>query len=505
MPSALLPGEVQRCALQCRPYPTQLPDGDAAACDDGWLFPAWRCCVLAIGLARPTPSLQRHESEGGATSTRLPSFDVRRILRHFGGCIPSPAQGQVIGVDGLLATGLVILLGYVLGEIVAKLGLPRVSGYIVAGLILNPRITGFVPTAFVDSMGTSLDLSLAVLTFAIGGTLALGALRELGKTIILIAFCEAQLSALLVTIGCLVTLPFVLPASGHLMTTIAPLAVLLGALASPTDPSATLAVVRQYKAKGMVTFSIMAASAIDDALGILNYSIGIMIALVLITHRMEGISTILEPLVAIGGALAIGVAFGLAFHFIPAWLRGESDGLQIALLLALLGICYGVSAALRLDQLLATMAMGMTVVNVSRRRERHRVFFLLEESVEPIIFIVFFTVSGMLLDVSVLLQYLPVVLLFVVFRSLGKLAGANLGARIGRASSTVRRYTGWGLIPQGGIVIGLALIVQQETALAGISAILLNVIIGATVIHELVGPLTAKLAIMKAGEAERSR
>jgi len=405
-------------------------------------------------------------------------------------------------VTGLLATGLAITLGYVLGETVRKLGLPRVTGYIVAGLILNPRVTGLVTSSFVDSMGTTTDLSLAVLTFAIGGTLAFGPLRELGKKILFIALGESQLSALLVAAGCLATLPFLLPGEGSLLTTIAPLAILLGALASPTDPSATLAVVRQYRAKGMVTFSIMASAAIDDALGILNYSLGVVIALVLITHRVEGIGTILEPLVAVGGALGLGAASGLAFRFAPRWLRGDSDGLQIALLLGLLGVCYGVSTILGLDQLLATMAMGILVVNATRRQERHRIFHLLEESVEPVVFIVFFTVSGMLLDVGVLLRYLPVVLLFVVFRSAGKLAGAYLGARLGRAASAVRRYTGWGLIPQGGIVIGLALLAQQNAGLAPISHILLNVIIGATVIHELIGPLTAKLAITKSGETE---
>jgi Kef-type K+ transport system membrane component KefB len=405
-------------------------------------------------------------------------------------------------VTGLLATGLAITLGYVLGEIVRKLGLPRVTGYIIAGLILNPRISGLVTNTFVDSMGTTTDLSLAILTFAIGGTLAVGPLRELGKKILFIAVGEAQLSALLVVAGCLATLPFLLPGEGSFLTTIAPLAILLGALASPTDPSATLAVVRQYRAKGMVTFSIMASAALDDALGILNYSLGVVIALVLITHHVEGIGTVLEPLVAIGGALGLGAASGLAFRFAPRWLRGESDGLQIALLLGLLGICYGVSSLFRLDQLLATMAMGVLVVNTSRRQERPHIFHLLEESVEPIVFIVFFTVSGMLLDVGVLLRYLPVVLLFVVFRSAGKLGGAYLGAKLGRAAPAVRRYAGWGLIPQGGIVIGLALLAQQNAGLAPISHILLNVIIGATVIHELIGPLAAKLAITKSGEAE---
>ena len=407
-------------------------------------------------------------------------------------------------MNGLLATGLAILLGYVLGETARKVGLPRVSGYIVAGLILNPRITGLVSGAFVDSMGTVTDLSLAVLTFAIGGTLAFASLKDLGKKILFIAVGEAQLSALLVTVGCLATLPFLLHESAGFVATIVPLSVLLGTLASPTDPSATLAVVRQYRAKGMVTFSIMAAAALDDALGILNYSLGIMVAMILVTHHIAGVATILEPLLAIVGALAVGAVSGLAFRYAPRWLRGESSGLQIALLIGVLGICYGVASILHLDQLLATMAMGITVVNSTRPQERHQVFVLLEESVEPVIFIVFFTVSGMLLDVQVLIRYLPVVLVFVFFRTVGKLAGAYLGARLGRASRAVRRYTGWGLIPQGGIVIGLALLVQQETALASISHILLNVVIGATVIHELIGPLTAKLAIVKSGEADTS-
>lgn len=408
-------------------------------------------------------------------------------------------------MNGLLATGLAIMLGYIMGELAKKIGLPRVSGYIIAGLLLNPRITGAVSTGFVDSMGTVTDLSLAILTFAIGGTLAFGPVKELGKKILFIALGEAQLSAFLVAVGCMAILPFLLHDSGGFLTTIAPLSLLLGALASPTDPSATLAVVRQYKAKGMVTFSIMAAAALDDALGILNYSLAVVIAIVLTTHHIEGVSVILEPLLSIGGALALGALAGFAFRHQPTWLQGESNGLQIALLLGTLGICYGVAAALGLDQLLATMAMGITVVNTGPERDRHQVFVLLEESVEPIIFIVFFTVSGMLLDVGILFQYLPVVLLFVVFRSIGKLGGAYLGARLGHASPEVRKYTGWGLIPQGGIVIGLALLIQQEAALGSISLILLNVIIGATVIHELIGPLTAKIAIMKAGEATRTK
>jgi len=394
-----------------------------------------------------------------------------------------------------------IAAGYVLGEAAQKIRLPRVSGYIVAGLILNPEVSGFVSSTFVNSTDSITNLALAVLTFAVGGTLAIAPLKELGRGILFIALGEAELSALLVTTGCLVVLPVFVHVPGGYVTTIVPLALLLGSLASPTDPSATLAVIHQYKARGLVSFSIMAAAALDDAFGIINFSVATIVASVLITHSGAGAGVVFEPFIEIFGAVALGIAAGFGFHYIPRVLRAESDGLLIVLMFALLALCYGVSTLLGLDQLLATMSMGVVVVNFGANRDR--IFRLLEDVIEPLVFVVFFTISGMLLDFAVLWKYLPLVLFFVLFRSAGKLGGTYLGARLGGAPANVRRYAGWGLIPQGGIVIGLALILKQNAAFSEISTILLSVIIGATVLHELIGPLTAKLAIQKSGEINR--
>jgi len=405
-------------------------------------------------------------------------------------------------MNTLLILGMTIGAGYLFGELVTKVGLPRVSGYILAGLALNPRITGVVPAAFVDGSDGITSFALAILTFAVGGTLALGPLRDLGKKILLLALGEAELSALLVILGGLAILPFLLPGEGGFLDTIVPLALMLGALASPTDPSATLAVIHQYRAKGMVSFSIMAAAALDDALGIINFSIATVIAAALITHSSGEIGAVFEPFLTIGGALALGAAAGLAFHFVPRWLKAEAEGLLLVLVFGLLALIYGLSTLLGLDPLLATMGMGIVVVNFTR--DRDRIFRLIEEYIEPFVFVMFFTISGMLLDIGILLRYFPIVLLFVVFRSVGKLGGAYLGASLGGAAPQVRRFAGWGLIPQGGIVIGLALLLQRDPAFAPVSQILLNVIIGATVLHELIGPLTAKIAIVKSGEIPKA-
>ena len=394
--------------------------------------------------------------------------------------------------------GIMILVGYLLGELAGKLGLPRVSGYILAGLALNPNLSGFISHDFVRSTDVLTSLSLSILTFAVGGTLAIAPLKELGRGIIFLALGEAELSALLVTLGSLVVLPFFVPAGGSFLTTVVPLALLLGALASPTDPSATLAVIHQYKAKGLVSFNIMAAAAVDDALGIVNFSVATVIASVLITHGSGQLAMLLDPVVAIFGALALGTCVGLAFHYLPRLIRADSDGLLLVLVVALLALCYGLATFLGLDQLLATMSMGMVIVNFGSSRDR--IFRLLEEYFEPLVFVLFFTISGMLLDIAVLIKYLPLVLLFVVFRSIGKLGGAYVGATVGGATRAVRKYAGWGLIPQGGIVIGLALVLQRDATFDELSGILLSVIIGATVLHELIGPLTSKLALQKAGE-----
>lgn len=402
-------------------------------------------------------------------------------------------------MNALLVVGILLAAGFTLGELVGKLGLPRVTGYILAGVLLNPDVLHIVPVQFVEATEPVTSIALAILTFAVGGTLALAPLRELGKGIAFIAAGEAELAALAVTLGAMGTLPFLIRLeNASFLATFLPLALLLGALASPTDPSATLAVIHQYKAKGPVSFSIMAAAALDDALGIINFSVAVMLATILTSHVSVHAFSLLTPFFSIGGAIGFGIVLGIAFHVISRHLRGEAEGLFIVLILAILTLCYGIAALLGLDQLLATMSVGITVVNFGH--ERDRIFRIIETYAEPLVFVLFFTISGMYLDFQILLKFFPVVLLFVAFRSMGKLVGAYAGASLARAAPSVRRYTGWGLIPQGGIVIGLALVLKQNPSLVSITSVLLNVIIGATVIHELIGPLVAKLALHKAGE-----
>ncbi|MBN1283306.1 MAG: sodium:proton exchanger, partial [Proteobacteria bacterium] len=155
-----------------------------------------------------------------------------------------------------------------------------------------------------------------------------------------------------------------------------------------------------------------------------------------------------------------------------------------------------------LDELLATMAMGIMVTNFNPERER--VFEILERYAEEMIFVLFFTLSGMYLDFGVLATSAILVALYAFWRTAGKFAGTWIGAGIGGASAPVKRYTALGLIPAGGIIIGLALLLKQNPAFDRFADIVINVIIGATVIHELAGPILVQYAFRKSGETGRS-
>jgi NhaP-type Na+/H+ or K+/H+ antiporter len=278
-----------------------------------------------------------------------------------------------------------------------------------------------------------------------------------------------------------------------------PLCILLGCLACPTDPSATLAVVHECKAKGPVVSTIMGVAAFDDALGIVNYSLGVALATLLIQDQGFSLySSLLEPAAGIAGGMAIGAVFGLVFNRLTLLMEKETEGALIVVIFGMLCLCFGIASGLYYDELLATMTMGCVVVNYNPKHEQ--IFTILERYTEELIFVLFFTLSGMHLNFSAISGAYVLIFFFVLFRGLGKVTGTMLGAFVSRAPGVVRRYAALGLIPQGGIVIGLALMIKNNPALAAFSDALIGIVIGATVIHELIGPVTSKTALVKAGE-----
>ena len=407
-------------------------------------------------------------------------------------------------MDTTLVVGLILLAGLVFGEVASRLRLPRVTGYIVAGVILDPNVSHIIPAAFQQHTDFITNISLSFITFLIGGTILASRIRRLGRGIMAITVFEAEVTFFVVAAGIAFMLPLIVhKAHGGFLDLFLPVGLIIGALASPTDPSGTIAVVDQFKAKGDVTSTILGVSAFDDALGLINFSLAVVVAKVLITHQaFNAYNSLGMPLLSIGGAAITGIIFGIVFNFAERMLHEESEGIFIVMMFGLLSMCYGVARWLGVDELLSTMTMGIVVTNFTRHRER--IFDLMHRYVEEIIFVIFFTLSGMYLDFGVLMSSIVVVGLYTLWRTVGKFAGTYVGATIAGSPKPIKRYTAIGLIPSGGIIVGLALSLKDTPAFAPFADIVLSVVIGATVIHELAGPILVQFALRRTGEISRS-
>ncbi|MDD5458669.1 MAG: cation:proton antiporter [Phycisphaerae bacterium] len=402
-------------------------------------------------------------------------------------------------MSGLLLIGVIIALGFIGGKIAERIRLPKVTGFILMGVLLNPTLLGLTPKDFTQHTDVVINIALCFITFAVGGSLFYPKVKELGKTILYVTIFEGEFAFIATVGGLLAGFIFLGGANEGWMKTFIPLSLLLGCLASPTDPSATLAVAHEFKAKGEVTSTVLGVAAFDDVLGIINYSIAIAIAGILVSQdQMRFSSVVLGPAVQIFGGILLGAATGFAFNIVGFLLKNEAEGALIVLILAMLCLCFGIAEFINVDELLAVMAMGAIVVNFNHRREK--IFRVLERYTDELIFVLFFTLSGMHLNFSVLVKYLPIVILFVTFRTIGKIGGAATGAHLARADANIKKYAWRGLIPQGGIVVGLALIIKQNANFSQIADIIISVIIGTTIIHEIIGPILSESALKKAGE-----
>jgi len=190
--------------------------------------------------------------------------------------------------------------------------------------------------------------------------------------------------------------------------------------------------------------------------------------------------------------------FGFFLNILTKIIKKETEGVLLTLIISLLSLCYGLAGMFGADELLSTMTMGIVVVNYNIKKEK--LFKILERYTEELIFVLFFTISAMHLNFSVMVSNYLFIIIFIVFRSIGKFTGTIVGGKISKSSLSIQKFTVGGLIPQGGIVIGLALVIKQNPAFDSISDIILNVIIGATIIHEIFGPVISKFALEKAGE-----
>ena len=385
----------------------------------------------------------------------------------------------------LLYLSMLLFGGLLCGRLVKQIKLPNVTGYLLAGLILGPRVLGLVPAETVTSLGLLSDLALGFIAFSIGGEFKLSYFKRVGATPVVIAALEALGASVVVTLAVLCT--------GVGL----PMALILGAIASATAPAATIMVIKQYKAKGPVTETLLSVVAIDDAAALILFGFAVS-TVTAITHGSSGGSllySILSPFLEILISAAIGTALALLSAFLLRYFKKDSN----ILIIACAGIfgSVGLAALLGGSPLLTCMFFGAVFVNAYRRADK---VLKLADSVTSPIYLLFFAVSGAGLNLSIIPQIGVIGVVYVLTRVVGKMAGASLGATLCRAPASVRKFLGPALIPQAGVAIGLTLVAQQVVPEQ--AQIVRAVVLCGTFIYEIIGPAVTKFTLSKAGEIQ---
>ncbi|HYQ56658.1 MAG TPA: cation:proton antiporter [Draconibacterium sp.] len=398
----------------------------------------------------------------------------------------------------ILSIGLLIFTGYIFGELAEKIKLPKISGYILAGILLNPDLLGIMSVQFVEHTDPILSISLAFITFSIGGSLSAKKLRTTGKAVLSLTLLESLFAFLIVFIFMFVTLRFFIHIFQSVYVDIA-ISLVLASLAAPTDPSATLAVIHEYKAKGEVSSTMLEIAAFDDIVGIVIYTLVTAFAAFFLGNtNIEIGNTLLGLGKNVGGAILIGGIVGLIFQFSIKLFEKQAEGTLIVLTFGLILLSYGISEYFAFESLLSTIILGAVVANYNPLADK--ILKLIERYTDELIFVIFFTLSGLHLQLSSISGSYMLIIIYIVARAIGKFSGIYTGSLFFTTSPKVKKYTAGGLIPQGGIVIGLALLLTKDPVFKDSGSMIIGVVIGAALIHEIIGPVASRLSLKKAGE-----
>lgn len=405
-----------------------------------------------------------------------------------------------VGDKALYVMGFLIFMSLLVVLLAKRFRVPIVVGYVFLGILLSidviknlPFLTPTQKEWYIFTLDTFeyvSSVALAFIAFTIGSELSVKVLKRLGKSISFIALFEAVGAFLVVTLAVL--------AYGRPLY----LALILGAIASATAPAATVMVLKEYKAEGVLTSMIMAVVGIDDAIALILFSLIEPIAFMQysgggnlqITHILG------EPLIEIFGSIGMGLIVGYLSQLLITTFDDKTKKI-----LTLVSTIVGASAlatVFHLSPLITNMTVGFAYRNFARKNLGISDYM---DTITTPLYAMFFILAGTEIRLSGIasISFLSIAFIYLLARVFGKVSGASLGAILGKAPDKVKKYIGFGLLPQSGVAIALAYTVQKDfVAAPKVGLLVFNTLLFTAALTEVFGPFATKYAITKAGEAQ---
>jgi Kef-type K+ transport system membrane component KefB len=377
----------------------------------------------------------------------------------------------------LIAIGGILLFAIAADVIGKHTFLPRVTLLLLFGVLIGKDVLDLIPIIVTNQFELLADIALIMVGFLIGGKLTRKSMRgAVGKTLwisssaVLITVCTVSFSLLLIGIE-------------------TQLAILLGCIATATAPAATMDIISESNYQGPFASLLISIVAIDDALGLIVFSIGIAFVSALNGNEYS-MYPVLISLKEIGGAIILGAGIGLP----AAYLTGRLSPGQPILVeaLALVFLCGGLAIWLNVSFLIAPIVMGCVIANLAKH---HDYPFHAIEGIEWIFLIIFFTLAGALLSLESLVSIGLIGIVYIFARVIGKILGGFLGAKISNADKATQNWIGPALLPQAGVAVGMALVASSK--FPQYQQLLLSVVISTTIFFEIVGPIITRYALSR--------
>ncbi len=406
----------------------------------------------------------------------------------------------------LLSVAFAVLAGLMMTRVVKKLGLPDVTAYLVAGVLIGPYALGRLnlPVGFhtleaVEGLNLMSDVALGFIAFAIGNEFRLSALKKTGKQATIVGIVQGLVAALFVD-AALIGLHFILGDKLPISS-----AITLGAIATATAPAATLMVVRQYKAKGRLTDILLPVVALDDAVGLVVFAVSFGVARALGSGAIDLVSVLVNPALEIALSLVLGAVMGEILTQMEKLFNSNSNRLSMTIVFVLLTVAISKAefhigkVTIGFSSLLVCMMLGTIFCN--RCILSGDLMEKADAWTAPL-YVLFFVISGAELELDVFadLSVVGIGLVYILFRSLGKYVGAYGSCKTTGCDEKVTKYLGVTLLPQAGVALGMCLMVGELGSYEG--RLIRNIVLFSVLVYELIGPTLTKWALTKAGDIQ---
>ncbi|MBZ0072438.1 MAG: cation:proton antiporter [Thiohalobacteraceae bacterium] len=388
---------------------------------------------------------------------------------------------------GILLIGLLLITGLTLGVLVSHFfRVPRVVGYIFAGILFAPEFLGGPLGAETTEWTRPLvAVALGIIAYLIGGAATVAQLRHLGWVIVSATLGKVGGSFVAVLLGFLLLGLTVPGLPGWI------LALLLAAISTTTAPAAIVAIIHQYRARGPLTTALLGMVALDDALALVIFS------LVLATLETTGFNAAIPTVIwEIAAALGFGMLGGLVIERTAR--RLPEQELQLVALLGGIILLTGLAEAWHFSPLLAAMTLGFSARLFGGAHSEP--LFRPLERLQEVVFVLFFTFAGLHLELAVIRDHAGLIVLYFLLRAGGQIIGAMIGARFAGAPRVISHNIGLVMLPQGGVAIGMSLLLTGVARLEDSATLIINIITASTLLTETLGALGTRFGLARAGE-----